>query len=84
MKSRFSSNTVHNTWIKFDRNDSTEPIKNWYCDCPQGGRVLGFCSHVTSVLVFLGVSQYDDSFMIQSHEVYYLIIVLMLKEIHEY
>jgi hypothetical protein len=62
LKSNFTSNTIHNTWIKFSR-EQIDPVNKWYCDCPQGGRVLGFCSHVASVLYYLGVVQYDLSLM---------------------
>ena len=29
-------------------------IKNWYCSCKAGARTIGCCSHVFSVLWFLG------------------------------
>ena len=33
-------------------------IKNWYCDCKAGARVVGTCVHVSSVLWYLGVARH--------------------------
>ena len=60
IRSRFSSAVIHNTWIEYSKNPN-QPITNWYCSCRAGARVLGTCSHTTSVLWYLGYAQYDET-----------------------
>ena len=59
IKSRFSSQAVHNTWIKFSSISSMDPIQGWYCDCKAGTRVFGACGHVTIVVWYLGYGIYN-------------------------
>jgi len=53
IRSRFTSQTIHDCWIKYDPNLSSKegqsPISNWYCMCKCGARVFGMCAHITSV-----------------------------------
>ena len=60
IRSRFSSTTVHNTWIHYSKNPNI-PIVAWYCTCRAGARVLGTCSHTVSVLWYLGYAQHDET-----------------------
>lgn len=59
LKSRFGSNTIHNTYIQFDNTSNN--IASWYCDCKSGARTVGACSHVISVMWFFGVIRGDIS-----------------------
>jgi hypothetical protein len=50
MNSRHKSGTKYNVWVKFDGTRAgLDGILGYTCDCPVGLRVVGACSHVTSV-----------------------------------
>ncbi|VDI44871.1 Hypothetical predicted protein [Mytilus galloprovincialis] len=49
MASRHTSSKTHNLWITYD--DCC--IKTWYCTCKAGARIVGTCSHISSVIWFL-------------------------------
>lgn len=66
IKSRHTSQTIYNTWIKFDKNNETDPINGWYCTCKSGARVVGCCAHVASVLWFLGFFRFNREIKLES------------------
>jgi hypothetical protein len=43
-------------WIQF--TEST--ISAWYCKCRAGARVVGVCSHIASVLWYLGFARHNE------------------------
>ena len=53
ISSRHSNKTCYNTFIQYSF-DEVNLIKNWYCSCKAGARTIECCSHVFSVLWFLG------------------------------
>lgn len=56
IQSRFSKSKNHNTWVKFDQNESGfDAIKGLYCSCKVGERTLGCCNHLTSVVTLFGI-----------------------------
>ncbi|RNA30690.1 hypothetical protein BpHYR1_001974 [Brachionus plicatilis] len=57
INSRFSSQVIHNTWIRYSSCSSMDPIQEWYCDCKARSRVFGACSHVTNVIWYLGFAR---------------------------
>ncbi len=62
LKSRFRRAVTHNLWIEYNDDSSRNPtsrILGWYCCCENGARNLGCCSHVTSVLLYLGRDMYE-------------------------
>lgn len=60
IQSRFSKSKTHDLWIKFEENESGyEAIKGLYCTCKVGERTLGCCSHLTSVLRYLGYDRHQ-------------------------
>lgn len=52
LQSRHVSSKSYFVWIKYDEND----VQGWYCRCRAGARTVGACSHVASVLWYLGIS----------------------------
>ncbi|RNA16219.1 hypothetical protein BpHYR1_053594 [Brachionus plicatilis] len=44
-KSRFTSQSKHNTWLKYSLEAKQKPILGWFCDCKSGSRVFGACAH---------------------------------------
>lgn len=55
IQSRFSRSKTHNTWVKYNNQDvGYKAITGVYCSCKVGERSLGCCSHITSVVRFLG------------------------------
>ena len=65
--SRFRNATKHQIFIAYNIlesdgvDDDTEPILGYYCTCKSGARTLGTCSHVASVLWYLGYARYQDN-----------------------
>ena len=44
--------------IRFDNDDEDDPIKDHYCQCKSGARNLGCCSHVATVLWYIGYARH--------------------------
>jgi len=61
IESRFRSNSGHLCWIQYLPN-STGPksIEGWHCQCKVGARVVGCCSHVASVIWFMGFYRHQN------------------------
>lgn len=60
IQSRFSKCKTHDAWVKFNGGDTGyKAITGLYCTCKVGERTLGCCSHLTSVLRYLGFERYQ-------------------------
>lgn len=60
IQSRFSNSKSHDAWIKFKENEAGyNAIKSWYCTCKVGEPTMGCCSHVTSILRYLGFDRHQ-------------------------
>jgi hypothetical protein len=59
--SRHKSQKIYNIFIRFSLRSKQKPIEGWYCDCVAGARNVGSCSHVASVLWYLGVARNDQT-----------------------
>jgi hypothetical protein len=55
IQSRHSQSEKYNLWIKYSAND----INGWYCTCMVGARVVGCCSHISSVIWYLSYARFD-------------------------
>ena len=53
-QSRHSNNTKYFLCVRFDENDDGDPIKDRYCQCKSGTRMVGCCGHIAAVLWYLG------------------------------
>ena len=53
-QSRHSNNNKHDVWIQYSRTN----ISGWYCTCKGGGRGLGCCSHIASIIWLLAYARY--------------------------
>ena len=62
IQSRHKSKMKHNVWIRFDAQDTNDPVKDYYCVCPAGKRTIGMCAHTASILSFLGHLIYQSKF----------------------
>lgn len=60
IQSRHTSAKQYQLWIRYESN-SFDPIKEWYCQCKNGARVVGCCAHISSVLWYLGLYRHLDS-----------------------
>ncbi|KYN12427.1 hypothetical protein ALC57_15394, partial [Trachymyrmex cornetzi] len=67
--SRFTNAAKHQIFVAFNiRNEdddddeehenSVTPILGYYCTCKSGGRTLGSCAHVASILWYLGYARH--------------------------
>ena len=62
IQSRHKSETKYNVWIRFDAQDTNDPVKDYYCVCPAGKRTIGLCAQTASILYFLGHLTYQSKF----------------------
>lgn len=68
IQSRFSRSKMHNAWIKYDDGEAGyAAIKGLFCTCKVGERSLGCCSHLTSVLRYLGYDRHQPEKPISRH-----------------
>ena len=56
IQSRHTQSENYNLWIEYSIND----IEGWYCTCMAGAKVVGYCSHVSSVICYLSYASYDS------------------------
>lgn len=60
IQSRFSKCKTHDAWVKFKIGETGySAIKGLYCTCKVGERTLGCCSHLTSILRYLGFDRHQ-------------------------
>ncbi|XP_062588938.1 uncharacterized protein LOC134250590 [Saccostrea cucullata] len=57
LQSRHISAKKYLLWIGFDEIN----IKSWFCKCKIGSRVVGMCSHITSVIWFLSFARHREN-----------------------
>ena len=56
-RSAHSNRKTYHPTIQF----SADEILGWWCDCPIGSRIIGCCSHVSSVIWFLSYRRWDSN-----------------------
>ena len=61
---------VHDAWINYN-NESVQPIIGCYCSCPNGARTLGSCSHIVSILWFLGIGKFNEMLLKNKQSINY-------------
>lgn len=54
IQSRYSKNATHDVWIEYSPSDKENRIVRYYCTCKVGARTFGCCSHIASILWYLG------------------------------
>ena len=54
IQSRYTQSEKDNLCIEYSIND----IEGWYCTCMAGARVVGCCSHISSVIWYLSYARY--------------------------
>lgn len=58
LNSRFRSNKTHCVYVLIDRTVEDEnAILGYYCECYNGWRTLGCCSHTMTLISFLLVTK---------------------------
>lgn len=58
--SRFSSSAHHSCWIKMNpEKDGPERVESYFCNCKNGERTLGACSHIVCVIWYLGFHRHQ-------------------------
>lgn len=63
IQSRHVTAKMYYTYIMFLENvNEINAIKEYYCSCYHGKRTLGSCSHVISVIYYLGWARYQNQF----------------------
>ena len=58
--SRHSNSTKYFLCVRFDENDNDDSIKNHYCHCKSGTRMIGCCGHVATLLWYLGYARHFE------------------------
>ncbi|CAM4847137.1 unnamed protein product, partial [Rotaria magnacalcarata] len=56
--SKHSSTSKYFLLIHCDKNGTHESIKDHYCQCKSGARQLGCCSHIATVLWYMGYARH--------------------------
>ncbi|XP_058797712.1 uncharacterized protein LOC131667948 [Phymastichus coffea] len=60
MKSRYRSGKYHHIFILVDKaKTGRDSILEYYCTCESGSRTVGCCSHVMTIVWYLGYAQYE-------------------------
>lgn len=60
MYSRFRKNSKHAVYVMIDKSmDGRNGIIGHTCDCRHGLRVVGCCSHISSLIAYLGCYRHD-------------------------
>lgn len=59
LRSKYRPSGTHKLWIEYEARGDGE-IRRYYCQCRSGERTLGTCSHIASVLWFLGYKRHED------------------------
>jgi hypothetical protein len=54
LQSRHTSSRTYLLWIEY----SPTEVTTWYCKCRAGARVVGVCSHIASILWYLGYARH--------------------------
>jgi hypothetical protein len=54
LQSRHTSSRTYLLWIEYSPTEVTA----WYCICRAGARVVGVCSHIASILWYLGYARH--------------------------
>lgn len=61
MKSRFRSTKSHHIFVLVDKSKhGRESIVEYFCTCETGSRTVGCCSHVMTIIWYLGCGQYNE------------------------
>jgi len=56
MKSRYRSGKYHYIFVLIDKaKTERDSIREYYCTCESGARTAGCCSHVMTIVWFLGI-----------------------------
>lgn len=62
IQSRFSKSKTHDGWVKFEKGGTGhKAITGLYCTCKVGERTLGCCSHLTSIIRYLGYDRHQPT-----------------------
>jgi len=60
IESRYTKNKTHQIWIKYNSElEGCQGITGYYCTCKTGARVVGCCSHIASVIWYLGYGRHE-------------------------
>lgn len=61
MKSRFRSTKNHHIFVLIDKSKiERASIVEYFCTCETGSRTVGCCSHVMTIIWYLGYGQYNE------------------------
>ncbi|KYN23462.1 hypothetical protein ALC57_04098 [Trachymyrmex cornetzi] len=61
MKSRYRGGKHHHIFVLFDKAlTGRNSIKEYFCTCESGARTVGCCSHIMTIIWYLGYGQYHE------------------------
>ena len=55
IQSKHSNRKQYNALIKYDSTS----VQEWCCQCPNGNNTIGCCSHICSIIWYLGLARHD-------------------------
>ena len=60
IRSRHSENVVYRVYAEYEPGmNSVEGIKRYYCECKNGARTIGYCSHAATVVFYLSYARWQ-------------------------
>ncbi|CAF1131941.1 unnamed protein product, partial [Brachionus calyciflorus] len=65
IQSRHTGSLIYKVYVSYqnqltDNLNNQSSINGWYCTCKNGARTVGCCSHVSSIIYFLGYARFLD------------------------
>ena len=60
LQSRHSNNTKYYLCVQFHETADDDPIKDHYCQCKSGTRMVGCCGDIATILWYLGYARHFD------------------------
>ena len=62
IRSRHSESVSYRTYVEYEPsvNNDANSIKRYYCECKNGARTAGCCSHVATVLYYLSWARWQE------------------------
>lgn len=60
MNSRYCSEKCHHIFVLVDKaKTGRDSIREYYCTCESDARTVGCCSHIMTIVWYLGYAQYE-------------------------
>lgn len=66
IQSKYRGDTSYFVWVRYRKRPAA--VLEWYCQCKTGMRTVGCCSHVATLIWYLGVARHQNYDPTPNHE----------------